>query len=78
MQSVSGTILLLRSIERGCRYSRVPTDLRETVYCAGVADGGAAEWTFLWDKFRAEPVAAERWSLIAGLACTRNKATLFR
>ena len=52
---------------------RISPDIRKAVYCTATAEGPTSNWEFLWAKLQTEEVAAERWSILHGLGCTRNK-----
>lgn len=52
--------------------SRIPIDLRRTVYCAGATRGSVREWRFLLARRQRANVAAARDQLLAALACTRE------
>nr|XP_046209768.1 aminopeptidase Ey-like isoform X1 [Oncorhynchus gorbuscha] len=47
-------------------------NLRTTVYCSAIAAGGAAEWEFGWDQFKAATIAIEADKLRSALACTKQ------
>uniref|UniRef100_A0A8C5P9I1 Aminopeptidase n=1 Tax=Leptobrachium leishanense TaxID=445787 RepID=A0A8C5P9I1_9ANUR len=53
-------------------------NLRSTVYCTAISEGGEAEWDFLWDKFATSDNAQESDKLRAGLACSREPWILNR
>uniref|UniRef100_A0A8C8M4U4 Aminopeptidase n=1 Tax=Oncorhynchus tshawytscha TaxID=74940 RepID=A0A8C8M4U4_ONCTS len=51
---------------------RIHPNLRTTVYCSAIAAGGAAEWEFGWDQFKAATIAIEADKLRSALACTKQ------
>uniref|UniRef100_A0A8C8M581 Aminopeptidase n=1 Tax=Oncorhynchus tshawytscha TaxID=74940 RepID=A0A8C8M581_ONCTS len=53
-------------------YSQIHPNLRTTVYCSAIAAGGAAEWEFGWDQFKAATIAIEADKLRSALACTKQ------
>lgn len=60
------------------KYNEIHTDIRSTVYCVGVQAGGAREWQFAWDRFRAASAPSERELLLSVLGCTRVPYLLYR
>lgn len=42
------------------------------VYCSVVSEGTDKEWNFLWNKFKAENVAAEQVTILNSLGCTKQ------
>jgi hypothetical protein len=40
---------------------RIDQDLKSTVYCTGISDGGEEEWDFLYQQYKSSNVAAETW-----------------
>ncbi|XP_073943303.1 suppressor of ER stress-induced death [Choristoneura fumiferana] len=56
----------------------IHADIRSTVYCVGVQAGGAREWNFAWDRFRAASSPSERELLLSVLGCTRAPYLLYR
>jgi len=48
----------------------IPTSLRSTVLCTGVARGGAAHWDFLWQRYLASNNANEKNNILGALSCT--------
>ncbi|XP_054632557.1 alanyl (membrane) aminopeptidase b, tandem duplicate 1 [Dunckerocampus dactyliophorus] len=53
-------------------------NLRSTVYCNGIAAGGAKEWDFAWSEFQNATIAIEADKLRAALACTKQPWLLNR
>uniref|UniRef100_A0A8C7TEK9 Aminopeptidase n=1 Tax=Oncorhynchus mykiss TaxID=8022 RepID=A0A8C7TEK9_ONCMY len=51
---------------------QIHPNLRTTVYCSAIAAGGAAEWEFGWDQFKAATIAIEADKLRSALACTKQ------
>uniref|UniRef100_A0A3B3Q832 Aminopeptidase n=1 Tax=Paramormyrops kingsleyae TaxID=1676925 RepID=A0A3B3Q832_9TELE len=46
-------------------------NLRSTVYCSAIAEGGDKEWNFGWEMFQNASIASEAEKLRAALACTK-------
>ncbi|GBP46445.1 Aminopeptidase N [Eumeta japonica] len=59
-------------------FNEIEADIRSTVYCVGVQAGGAREWQFAWDRFRAASAPSERELLLSVLGCTRAPHLLYR
>lgn len=57
-------------------FSSVPVNIRAVVYCTAIAEGGEAEWNFLWQKYLAENVATEQVVILAALGCSLDKTIL--
>ncbi|XP_077477080.1 aminopeptidase N-like isoform X1 [Stigmatopora argus] len=49
----------------------IHANLKTTVYCHGVAMGGAEEWDFVWRMFKNATLASEAARLRGALACTK-------
>nr|KAF6283454.1 alanyl aminopeptidase, membrane [Pipistrellus kuhlii] len=47
-------------------------NLRSTVYCNAIAQGGEEEWDFAWDQFRKATLVNEADKLRAALACSKE------
>ncbi|KAM8973866.1 aminopeptidase N-like isoform 2-T2 [Pelodytes ibericus] len=58
--------------------NRIHPNLRSTIYCSAVAQGGEAEWNFIWEKFAASDNAQESDKLRAALACSKEPWILNR
>ncbi|KAA0203273.1 hypothetical protein HAZT_HAZT008388 [Hyalella azteca] len=74
-----------RSVELYNQWMSSPTDqtlisanLRSTVYCTAIAQGGEAEWNFAWAQYLATNVASEQNRLLYALSCTREVWILWR
>uniref|UniRef100_A0A8C5M0R5 Aminopeptidase n=1 Tax=Leptobrachium leishanense TaxID=445787 RepID=A0A8C5M0R5_9ANUR len=52
--------------------NNIHPNLRSAIYCTAVAEGGDAEWNFVWEKFIASDIAQESDKLRAALACSRE------
>ncbi|XP_075431253.1 aminopeptidase N isoform X2 [Ascaphus truei] len=46
-------------------------NLRSTIYCNAVAQGGEAEWNFAWDMLNKSDIAQEADKLRSALSCTK-------
>ncbi|XP_059534043.1 aminopeptidase N [Myotis daubentonii] len=47
-------------------------NLRSTIYCNAIAQGGEAEWDFAWEQFRKATLVNEADKLRAALACSKE------
>ncbi|XP_016982032.2 membrane alanyl aminopeptidase [Drosophila rhopaloa] len=54
----------------------VPKNIRATVYCVGLREGGATEFQALYDKFKAETVATEETLLQNSFGCVKTQALI--
>lgn len=54
----------------------VPVDIRPTVYCVGLREGGQGAFDFLWARYLAENVATEQTTILSALGCTNTDATV--
>lgn len=59
-------------------FPSIPIDLRQIVYCTAVRKGGAAEWDFLWSRYRHSNVASVRDLILRSLGCSREVWLLSR
>ncbi|KAA0203270.1 hypothetical protein HAZT_HAZT008383 [Hyalella azteca] len=50
----------------------ISSNLRSTVYCTAIAQGGEAEWNFAWAQYLATNVASEQDRILYALSCTRE------
>lgn len=53
-------------------FSRIPRDLRGTIYCTALRNGDEHHWDFLWDRYLASNVGAEKTLILSSLGCTRE------
>ncbi|XP_063609327.1 LOW QUALITY PROTEIN: aminopeptidase N-like [Penaeus indicus] len=58
--------------------SLISPNLKWTVYCRAIDEGGEAEWDFAWDQYLRTNVASEKTLLLAAMACTREAWILSR
>lgn len=61
-----------------CPNDRINPDVRPTIYCAAIAEGGIKEWQFALDRYKEEKVVTEKETLSKALACTRHSWLLSR
>ncbi|XP_066252705.1 aminopeptidase Ey [Euwallacea similis] len=47
-------------------------DLRQTVYCTAIGDGGQEEWEFAWSRYVNTNVASDKEILLNSLACSKD------
>ncbi|XP_037790314.1 uncharacterized protein LOC119585704 [Penaeus monodon] len=52
--------------------SIISPNLKSTVYCRAIAEGGEAEWNFAWHKYLKSNVGAEKSRLLSALGCTNE------
>merc|ERR1711935_655775 len=50
----------------------IPTSVRGTVLCAGIANGNQTHWDFIWERFLASNNANEKNNILSALACTEE------
>lgn len=53
-------------------FFRVPTDLRNAVYCVGIRTGGQDAWEFLWERYKKSNVGNEQNVILSSLGCSRE------
>lgn len=51
---------------------RINPDLRQTVYCTAINDGGQEEWDFAWSRYLNTNVASDKEILLTALACSKD------
>ncbi|XP_063781891.1 aminopeptidase N [Pseudophryne corroboree] len=59
-------------------HNGIHPNLRSTIYCNAIANGGVEEWNFAWDEFKKTENAQEADKLRAALACTKEPWILNR
>ncbi|XP_040270073.1 aminopeptidase N-like [Bufo bufo] len=63
---------------RNSNVNGIHPNLRSTIYCNAIAQGGEEEWNFLWEQFTKTTNAQEADKLRAALACSREPWILNR
>lgn len=58
--------------------SLISPNLKSTVYCTGVAEGGEEEWNFAWEQYINSNVATEKAKLLSAMGCTKEVWILSR
>ncbi|XP_027211538.2 aminopeptidase N [Penaeus vannamei] len=58
--------------------SLIPSNLKWTVYCRAIQEGGEAEWDFAWEQYLKTNVASEKTLLLSAMACTEESWILSR
>ena len=53
-------------------------DLKGTVYCNAVRQGGEEEWDFAWQRYLNSNVGSEKGSLLRAITCTKEPWLLNR
>ena len=59
-------------------FFRVDVNLRRTVYCNAIRNGGIDEWDFAYQKYKTSNVATEKAVLLSALSCSRDVWVLSR
>ncbi|GAB0097810.1 Aminopeptidase [Sergentomyia squamirostris] len=54
----------------------IPVDIRSTVYCVGLREGGQAAFDFLWARYLNENIATEQTVILNSLGCTNTDETV--
>ncbi|KAG0728778.1 Endoplasmic reticulum aminopeptidase 1 [Chionoecetes opilio] len=52
--------------------SIISPNLKDTVYCTAIAQGGEEEWEFAWNQFLASNVGSEKSKLLVALGCSKK------
>ncbi|XP_043210450.1 aminopeptidase N-like [Amphibalanus amphitrite] len=52
--------------------SIIPVNIRSSVFCTALHQGGLTEWEFVWRRFNESNVESERQKLLKALACTNK------
>ncbi|KAG0730404.1 Aminopeptidase Ey [Chionoecetes opilio] len=52
--------------------SSISPNLKSTVYCHAIAEGGEKEWFFAWTQYMAANVGSEKVTLLRAMGCTRR------
>ncbi|KAG8440629.1 hypothetical protein GDO86_006396 [Hymenochirus boettgeri] len=58
--------------------NEIHPNLRSTIYCTAIANGGETEWEFAWEKFKQTDNAQEAEKLRSALACSKEPWILNR
>uniref|UniRef100_A0A3Q4GII6 Aminopeptidase n=1 Tax=Neolamprologus brichardi TaxID=32507 RepID=A0A3Q4GII6_NEOBR len=56
----------------------ISPNLRTTVYCSAIAEGGVVEWDFAWRMYKNATIASEAEKLLYALSCTKQPWLLNR
>lgn len=56
----------------------VPLNLRPVIYCTAIRKGNEKQWRFLWQRYFASNVGAEKSMIISALSCSREQWLLSR
>ncbi|XP_062860671.1 alanyl (membrane) aminopeptidase-like b [Trichomycterus rosablanca] len=51
--------------------TKIPPNLRSTIFCEGIAAGDEDDWDFAWQKFEEATIATEKDELRYALSCTK-------
>lgn len=51
---------------------RINLNVRQTVYCTAISDGGQEEWDFAWNRYLNANVATDKDIILTGLACSKE------
>lgn len=52
--------------------TRIPPNLREVIYAAGIKYGGEKEWQFCWAKYNSTGIPSERKLLLRALGVSSD------
>uniref|UniRef100_A0A8C5LGH5 Aminopeptidase n=1 Tax=Jaculus jaculus TaxID=51337 RepID=A0A8C5LGH5_JACJA len=63
---------LFKEWMRNSSHNPIHPNLRSTVYCNAIAQGGEDEWNFAWDQFRNATLVNEADKLRSALACSNQ------
>ncbi|KAM9409837.1 aminopeptidase Ey-like isoform 1-T1 [Pholidichthys leucotaenia] len=58
--------------------NKINPNLKSTVYCSAIAEGGEEEWDFAWGMYKNATLASEADKLMSALSCTRQPWLLSR
>ncbi|KAM9409836.1 aminopeptidase Ey-like isoform 2-T2 [Pholidichthys leucotaenia] len=58
--------------------NKINPNLKSTVYCSAIAEGGEEEWDFAWGMYKNATLASEANKLMSALSCTRQPWLLSR
>ncbi|XP_027211488.2 aminopeptidase N [Penaeus vannamei] len=50
----------------------ISPNLKSTVYCRAIAEGGEAEWDFAWDQYLKSNVGTEKALLLSAMGCSKE------
>ncbi|KAF6203836.1 hypothetical protein GE061_002171 [Apolygus lucorum] len=56
----------------------VSPNLKSTIYCTALREGGQAEWDFAWERYLNANVGSEKQLILQALGCTRETWILSR
>ncbi|XP_027211487.2 aminopeptidase N [Penaeus vannamei] len=56
----------------------ISPNLKSTVYCYAIGEGGEAEWDFAWQQYLKSNVGSEKEKLLSALGCTKEMWLLSR
>lgn len=59
-------------------HSLISANLKSTVYCYAIAEGGEEEWNFAWHRYLESNVASEKNRLLSAMGCTNHVWILSR
>ena len=51
---------------------RINVNMKKSVYCTAVANGGEEEWDFAWDRYQKSNVATEKSNMLSSMGCTKE------
>ncbi|KAK3108903.1 hypothetical protein FSP39_018341 [Pinctada imbricata] len=77
-ECAEGALKMYRDWMTDPKNNRVDPDLKSTVYCTGIAEGGEKEWDFAFQQFKASGVAAEKNTLMSAMGCSKQTWILSR
>lgn len=52
--------------------NRIPPNLKSTIYCVTLREGGVQEWNFAFKQFQDTQSASEKEIILSALGCTQK------
>ena len=52
--------------------SLIPADLKKTIVCTALREGGEKEWDFAFNRYATTNIATEREMILATLSCSSD------
>ena len=58
--------------------SRIDPNIRTTVLCTAVKEGGENEWEIVFEAYQSTTATNKKMSLLSAMACSENETLLHR
>ncbi|XP_014675061.1 PREDICTED: aminopeptidase N-like [Priapulus caudatus] len=58
--------------DQSVKHDTISVNLKTSVYCTAVRNGGIREWDFAWDQYIRSNVASEKLKLLSAMSCSRD------